>query len=87
MEVKDQSFDIDSAQNTIVIGKSLVIFSGTKPVKVKKFDDILSETRMTRRDMNDMPVDEQHEGFSLCAINGRYALAAGGSNDSKRKTK
>ena len=64
-----------------------MIFRGTKPVKVRKFDDILSESRMTRRDMNDMPVDEEHEGYSLCAINGRYALAAGGSNDTKRRAK
>lgn len=37
--------------------------------------------------MNDMPVDEEHEGYSLCAINGRYALSAGGSNDTKRRAK
>ena len=67
-----------------MVGISLIILSGVKPMKVSKFNKTTIPSRMVRKELDNLPTENQLEHFSLslCALDDRYLLATGGYDDS-----
>ena len=80
VRIPDSDIDMTLVENTIVVGQSILVFSGKRPVNICQCQFNLHSYRVIRKELDDLPFYQHHEAFSLTAIRDRQVLMTGGSN-------